>query len=744
MKRSHDEIGRKKSLGALEFAAALNGDDARAVLSALRRFTKTSRRERRQALCENDESSSDEDESSSSEEDEMKDETLTKKRKKQEAWMEDTGSFNVPFVGTSVAKGDVGTVAAGQWPTGLLQAYLKASPMAVELTSGDLIPPAGHLHKRLLSNKAKHGKKASQAIYRAYLETLAELITAHVPITTLVRDFGIETTETDSHTPSSLTKDSIVSVILKERLGGIMLLINQETGGGKMMDHQLVANALRVLANLSATSLGAAREVTRALDSSLKDGILKSLLRSRKSVKKDEDTKVEGRGDESVRIESLRLATVLTEWQDSAITSYIATKGSRERKINAGILYLAVRLGLHDSVFNDGEPDEDGSSDDYVQVVARLLRAVRLLLLESDDISRRPMLSTRDLVDFFSGDALTHISHIACCAPSLVDSTPVRGTDTDVVMHSEPTTIEEAGIEGRRILFTFLADPSKSPFLARMKHSKADDNQVAHCAQQLVRAMMFLLQHCPSLSIQQFLIKCLQTTPTTVPYFFKMVTVPDAVHAFSYIARMGFIFRLIREVPPVSSCIGGDAYLDTEQVDRVVSSIIPSSLKRQILSKALKSSNALIVSEALKVIYALTDRYHNFITDIETRPGTEELRGLVTDAFLRRLPDIQSLLSVRTRFDPFTSVGDAKAGPIVIGQVCKVLDSFALYLPDVLNNAKFSWFKLLPIDAEAFCSTSPVLQYQLLHTLELVLGSQEVRMIKPCPNIYLKLVLDLT
>ena len=52
--------------------------------------------------------------------------------------MEDTGAFDVPFVGTSVAKGDTGTVVAGQWPTGLLQAYLKASPMAVELVFGGL------------------------------------------------------------------------------------------------------------------------------------------------------------------------------------------------------------------------------------------------------------------------------------------------------------------------------------------------------------------------------------------------------------------------------------------------------------------------------------------------------------------------------------------------------------------------------------------------------------------------------
>ena len=132
-------------------------------------------------------------------------------------------------------------------------------------------------------------------------------------------------------------------------------------------------------------------------------------------------------------------------------------------------------------------------------------------------------------MDLFSGEALVHISQIACCAPAYEGL-----ADGDFTSNSDATAIEEAGLVGRRILFAFLADPTKSPFLMRIKHSKADDNQVAHCAQQLVRAMMLLLQRCPSLSIQRFLIECLQTTPTLVPHFFKMVTVPDPKQTFAF------------------------------------------------------------------------------------------------------------------------------------------------------------------------------------------------------------------
>lgn len=733
MKRSRNDVSQE--LGALEFASILNnGEDARAILSTLGRFSKTIRRQRRQALLPHDyneeEYSSDD---SSSEDDDENDDTITRKRpRKQEDWMEDTASFNVPFVGTSVAKGETGTVVEGEWPTGFLEVYLKASPMAVELTSGELIPPSGHVHKRLLSKKSKHGKRASQAIYRAYLEALAELITAHVPISSLQRDYGVQPREEHEYLSPSLSRDSFVSLILKDLLAGFMTLLNQETGGGKQMDRPLVAVVLKVLANLSATSLGAAREITRALDASLKDGILKSLLKSRKNSHRDKEQdddegELKEYEDDCVRIECLRLAALLTEWQDAAITSFITTKGSRERKINAGILYLSLKLGLHDFTFEHNSQDDGDSDDGYVSVVTRLLRAVERLLPESNRGPRRPLMSTRDLVDLFSGDAFVHISQIASCAPPLTDSESFRNVLAEKMMES-PTALEAAGSQGRRILFCFLANPERSPFLSRINNEKADEKSVDHCIQQLVRAMMLLLQRNSSTPVQRFLIHCLQTTTALVQNFFKSVMVPDPTRqVFPFIARMGFLFRLVREVPPVSECIVGGGTLDEQTVDCIVACIVPANLKKHVMSKALQSTNALIVSEILKLLCALMDRYRTFVDDGSWGKDGDDVRELLAEAFIRRLPDMQPLLSVRSRFDPFSSEGDVKASPVVTGLVCKVLDSYARHLPQVLDSVKFDWTKLLPSDAKSFCLTIPVLQFQLLQTLENVLAVHEVR-----------------
>jgi hypothetical protein len=670
----------------------------------------------------NDDDESSQDESENDSEGDSDEGLKTKKARKQETWMEDSKSYNVPFVGTSVAKGDTGRVIPGEWPTGLLQAYLKANPMAVELTSGDLIPPTGHVHRRLLSSK--QGRKASQAIYQAYLEALAELVTAHVPVATLKRELDIQETETEKEAAClSFTNDSFVLTIMRDRLAGLMALVNDETRQGKK-DGPLLVHALTILANLAATSLGAAREVTRALDASLKDGTLKVLLaRQRKTEEEDNDEKHAGLKQEArVRVACLRLAAVLVEWQDGAIVSYITTKGSRERKINPGILYVAVRQGLDDSCFENHDETDD---DEYLATVTRLLRAIGVLLLDAERASRRSLMSKRDLVDLFAGDALAHISQLATCAPLLTDSNAheqiLSGKDT----YSQASLIRIAGIQSRRILIFLLADSARSPFLSRITGSKMGDKMAIHSSQQLVRAMMLLLQRSGALPMQRFLIHCLWTTPLLVPHFFRMVIVPDPKQTFAFIARIGFLFRLTREAPPASSFFleSGDR-LDAKQVDQVVVTIVPANLKKHVLTKAVQSSNALVVSETLKLLYSLIYRFRILLQDIKGKQ--EQFSKLLLEAFVSRLPDLQAILSVRSRFEPFASGGNEKASAIVIGHVCKVLDAYVLNLPDSLNAVKFDWIKLLPVNAVTFCSGAPILQVQLLSTLEKTLALQEV------------------
>jgi hypothetical protein len=372
------------------------------------------------------------------------------KKQKLEEWMKDSQQYNVPFVGTAIAKGDVGTVIANQWPCGLLQAYLIKSPMAVEFTSDQLLPPNGHVHKRLLRNKQG---KMSHAIYKAYLEALQELITAAVPTTIVAPG------KNHHQQQQPYYNDKFIGTIVKDRLPTFLSLLHEETGYGKGKSDStaligpLAAPVLNVFHQLASTSVGVAREMTRTLDASLRDGVLRLLLRPPKAIAKatakesttttttktprPTTTKTITRLLYKTRAACLNLGAVLVEWNDPTTTSYVATSGSRERKIQPGLLYLALRLGLTDAdAFHDGTHDDDKDDDqdhdhddpppneEYVKSVARLLEAVRGLLptvTPKGSRHKEDTLSRRALTELLAADALQHISRIATCAANLVD-----------------------------------------------------------------------------------------------------------------------------------------------------------------------------------------------------------------------------------------------------------------------------------------------------------------------------------
>lgn len=122
---------RPSPLGVLEFTSALNGDDPHAILQKLRHFVHIVRYQRRLALGAAADGSDVEDDAM--EEDDASDgstcslfeaETASKRQRiddKTPAWQMDKNDYRVPFVGTSVAKGDVGSVVLGVWPTGFLE-----------------------------------------------------------------------------------------------------------------------------------------------------------------------------------------------------------------------------------------------------------------------------------------------------------------------------------------------------------------------------------------------------------------------------------------------------------------------------------------------------------------------------------------------------------------------------------------------------------------------------------------------
>ena len=119
------------------------------------------------------------------------------------------------------------------------------------------------------------------------------------------------------------------------------------------------------------------------------------------------------------------------EWQDATVASYIATGGSRERKIHPGLLHQAFRFGLQDSVLFEQRTTDDAvewhsSHQRYLHAVSRLLDSVSARLPQHDHgkskLNRDFGWNQRILFDLFSSrtsDALLNTGRIAANAPAL-------------------------------------------------------------------------------------------------------------------------------------------------------------------------------------------------------------------------------------------------------------------------------------------------------------------------------------
>jgi len=698
-------------LGATEFAAVLNNnDDPRAILNALKRFVRTVRKERGLALAvEEDGPSAD---SSSSDEEEENGARQTKRFRKDESWKEDTADYNVPFVGTSFAKGDTGKVVVGCWPTGLLQAYLQKSPLAIELTSENLFPGQGRIHKTLIRNKLG---RLSHKINVAYLQALAELITAAIPIDMLRRELS-DNYDKSSHkcATEDISSFRFVGEILKKRLPGLLTLLKEETGSGKGKAGvvggcgALAPDLLHILGNLSLTSLQTARYVVRSLEQSLPDGVLRLLLRPK--ISDDQDTTTPR---EDARVAAINLAAILIEHCDHVVLSCIATPGIREQKLHPGLLFLALKEGLSDTF--------GGSLELKATKFRRLLRAIHRLLasLQHHVLYRQELLSKRALVELLSRDAIQNLCEIASHAPALSDGSPYASVLAATDHYESISIVALAGVEARRLLFVLLADPERSPLLSALEggrkrlHSKTEE-------QQLVRVINLLLDSHDGLEMQLFVRHCVFVTPRLLPALFRALSFPDSRKVFAFVNQINFVGKLLQYGPDVWSCIR-DTADPMPSIDNVMLALIPVGLRKHPLSKALQSTNPFLVSETLKCVDFVIRRF--------LKMTKEHLNGIesisldeVGATLVSWLPDVQVILATLQSFD----FSPSPAFAIVSNRAVGVVRTLIAARPKLMRDLRFDWTKILPSTAAKFGLAPDIVQMKILETIHDAIGLQKV------------------
>lgn len=737
VKRPHSRITK---LGASEFATILNGDDGRPVLDVLQSFSETVQWERRQALqldgdIEEDNDVDDDDDNENCLQNDS--EPATKRIK--EDWMKDSKDYRVPFVGTSIAKGETGSVVPGTWPTGLLVAYLKQSPFAIELVGNDsLIPPTGRIHKRLLRNKEG---KLSFAIHKAYLKAIAELITAGISVSILKQETAVKSSHTTSVDTAFRNRRQIIKSngqcpaflarFSRDCLPGIIDLVLSETGQGNGKKGALsgigtlTPYALKILTNMAQTSLGNARLVVQAMDDSVNESVFRIMMREpRTSIDKHEASlnidqlKLQYR----TRSYCIRLAVTLLRTRDRTVLSYISAIGSRERKTNPGILYLACRYGLQDPTFNAGHSHLTTTSEnEYFRSISTLLEAITSTLFGKSD--EKELLPRRVVADLLGAGTLQNLAQIVIkCAPHF--------ESFEEVLNKEEKQLENisaricVGINARRLLFLLLTSESESPFLGRINYN--EDDKLSSIYISFISKVLHQLNTSDSSSIHKFTVYCIGKSPPLLPAFYRGMQLPD-VKKFQFLAKLRLVGSIMKQGPALSLFEGGNEreHLSQHEIDKLLLTVLPPKLNKQAISRALQCNNPLIVAESAKVLILALQRVVQCSKDCAN----------VTRAFVARLPDVQTILATRSRFDPF--VNPSRRNIILNGLLCRVLFEMSNKIPELIISTNFDWIKLLPEPISLF-QNAEMAQLQILQLLGEIFRCKmehgQERLHKPSPR----------
>jgi hypothetical protein len=690
-----------ETLRASEFVVTLNGDNHEAILKVLKQFRRTVKKERRFALALDDDGINDGgygDDDSSDDDMEAPDTSAdaddasgppTKKYKKSEEWKADTSSYHVPFVGTAVARGEQAELTKGEWPTGLVKAYLQSSPLALELLNDDLAPD-GQIHRVLLKKKKV---KLSRAICKAHQLAVAELLTVAIPKHKLQ---DVSPTESEDQVVGTDNDVNFLKGFTKAHLPRLFNILNEGTERGRGKPGEvggcdlLVAPALKVLKQFAMISTSTARLVARYLDESLLDGVLRVCLRPLNKPKPS-------------RTEAIFLATCLLDAKDAAVNTYICTGGSKERKVKPGILFIALREGLAASQSNN-EKNED---DDYNDAAANMLEHLRISMFSGSKLT-----NPRLLFNLMARDPLQHLCRLSSHAPPLTkDRTFIKvlggNDDENVDLDSSLTNL---GVDARRLLFPLLSDRVMSPFLPNFGGE--------HVARSMVR---LLESPNAGTGIRRFLLYCTKENPSLIEDLFKLLAIPDPKNSFSFISRASFVALLFSEGPSPIACVSSTEGKTKICIRDILSILLPVKLKGQFLAKSLQNGNNLVRLESFKMIMLILKRFRNLVLEGKKRYKWDEgFIEMLTLATFQWLPDLQILLSLRSRFDGLQGV---QCGAIMSGYLFQVIEAYIITLPSLVERVNFDWMKLLPSNAAKFNDAPPFLQVRILKCLQTIIKS---------------------
>jgi hypothetical protein len=277
-------------------------------------------------------------------------------------------------------------------------------------------------------------------------------------------------------------------------------------------------------------------------------------------------------------------------------------------------------------------------------------------------------------------------------------------------------------VEARKLLLFLLIDVSFSPFL-RFIHSnmKTPDNpSYKSLVNQLTRCVQSLVSLSYDNYLREKILESLQNTPILLPYYFRSLAMLEPSTSFAYLAQISFI-RYLLESGPVPSLPSGETMeISYDHENSFDDWILPSRLSKNHLTRSVQGSNALIVCQILKLITSVLKRALKV-----TKTFHRDRRFMIMNTVHKRLPELQTLLAIRSRFEPFytslsqpphrNSINDPNC--FVVFYLCGTLQLYRSTFEASTQITQYDWTKILPENPSSF-TTAPVwFQCRLIQTL---------------------------
>ena len=169
-----------------------------------------------------------------------------------------------------------------------------------------------------------------------------------------------------------------------------------------------------------------------------------------------------------------------------------------------------------------------------------------------------------------------------------------RNVCMDVIKEEDNHILDLIKQQSQMIVATILSDTKKSPFLNILHSDRSSESILSSCTSNLTRCIQVLLASSSDvIDTRAFILSCFSRTPKLFISHLKFLTVPEAKPSFSCISSYALIAYMLDRGPCAWNC--SDDELKDLTAEKVVLQIVPRGLTKNVLTKTLQTSNALLL-----------------------------------------------------------------------------------------------------------------------------------------------------